>query len=164
MVSNLEKRISRSLRSLLENVADGSALDRDSEAMRDVLDRLEWWLPTILAEVYPFWKGEELDGFYLAFASKTGPSEAELAGACILINDQTITPFQLRLQVARDMDEIAWLECRVGDAGTGKGGIRRAPCVSTKVIYAVVDRPDSIHWVYRVTFGEKQRDTEETSL
>jgi hypothetical protein len=166
MTSTLEERITRSLRSLVEGLEDGAAIDRDSQDMRELLDGLEWWLPTILAEVYSFWQGEGLDGIYLAFARKTGPDEAELGGACILISDQTLTPIHLRLQIARDQDDISWLECRVGDAGTGKGGMRRTPYSSegdTKEIYAVVDRPNSIQWVYKVTFGQRRFKTDSSN-
>src|ERR1700678_2368623 len=92
-----EQRISRALRSLLEPIANGAGFVENS-GLRDVLIGLEFFLPSILLDIYPYWKGESLDGFYLYEARKIGCRKAELSGVCILISDQTITPFDIRMQ------------------------------------------------------------------
>ena len=90
-----------------------------------MLSGLEFFIPQVLAEIHPEWKHESLDGFYPVVARKTGEGEAEIFGLCILISDQTTTPFHLRLQSSPSSDEVSWLECRLGEAG--EHGMVRTP-------------------------------------
>ena len=92
MTSKAEEIASRSLRSVLGGLHVGANID-DSPEFRDALSGLEWFLPTVVAEIHPEWTGESLDGFYLHVAQKTGDREAEILGLCCLLSDQTLTPF-----------------------------------------------------------------------
>jgi hypothetical protein len=157
MVSPTEVTVSCSLRLVLDGLAVGEAI-ADSEAFRNLLTGLEFFLPAVLGEVHGQWKYESLDGILPAVARKTGPGEAEIIGLCILISDQTLTPIHVRLQVSPLVDEIMWLECRVGERGDGKGGMLRTPytAMSGKQPAVVAGRPNDIDWVYRVGFGQRQ--------
>jgi len=156
VVSKTEETVARSLYANLEGLADGASMG-DSDDFQNVLAGLEYYLPAVLGEVHQEWRYESMDGFQLAVARKTGPREAELIGLCILISDQTLTPIHVRLRTSASGDEIEWLTCKVGEAGDGKGGMVRVPYHSdkgSKRLFTVVDRLDSIDWVYSVGFGE----------
>jgi hypothetical protein len=157
MASKTEETIGRSLRSILDGLADGEAIG-DSEGFRSVLSGLEFFLPAVLGEIHGQWRDESLDGILPAVARKTGPGEAEIIGLCILISDQTLTPIRVRLQVSPSGDEIAWLECNVGQRGDGKAGMARTPynAMSGKQLVLVAQRPNDINWAYRVGFGQRQ--------
>src|SRR5580658_5773249 len=92
-----DQRAARALRALLEGVESGGAL-AETMQMLVLLGGLEYLLPHILAEIHPYWKGESLDGFNLAEAKKLDRDKAQLRGLCILISDQTVTPFHLQIQ------------------------------------------------------------------
>jgi len=97
-----------------------------------------------------------IDGFQFAVARKTAPEEAEFFGLCILMTDQSWAPFHLRLRVSTQGDKIEWLECRLGESGTGNGGMLRTPYGSvneTKLLYSMAHRLESIPWAYRITRG-----------
>jgi hypothetical protein len=120
------------------------------------LGGLETFLLEVLREVHPEWEGESLDGILPIIARKTGPREAEILGHCILITDQTVVPFHLRLQVDADQDEICWLELRLGKAENGK--MVRTPYDGNwknKHLQSVPEQSNRT-WAYAVTFGQKQ--------
>jgi hypothetical protein len=122
-----------------------------------VLVGLEYFLPSVLAELYPHWKGESFDGFFLSEASKTDARKAELRGVCILISDQTITPFHVRLKISQSEERIDWMECRVGKKGDGKGGMERILYSRWHGhLYSYLQKSlQPIDWAYKVTFGEE---------
>jgi hypothetical protein len=156
MPSKAEENVSGTLRAILAGLPTGSTID-DSEVFRFALTALEWFLPGILAEVYPEWRGQSLDGIYSHVARKTGEREVEIFGLCILMSDQKMTPIHLRLQLAADSDDISWLELRLGERGPkGKLGMPY-PTEGTiyKRLHALNGRAEKIEWVYKVTFGEK---------
>jgi hypothetical protein len=158
MTSALEQSISRSLRAILADLPDNASIG-DSEQFREVLSGLEFFLPhQVLNEIYPEWNHESLDGILPLVARKTGNGEAEIFGLCIIISDQTLTPFHVRLQVAAFGDEVSWLECRLGERG--KQGMVRTPYESSsaaaKRLYALDGKADLIDWVYKVTFGHRR--------
>ena len=160
MVSRAEQIISRSLRTVLAELPDGASIG-DCDLFRDVLSGLEFFLPQILSEVYPEWKGESLDGVMPLLACKRCELDAEIFGLCILISDQTITPLHVRLQVAASTDEVSWLECRLGERE--KHGMVRMPYDSSAIakrLHALDGRQDLIDWVYQVTFGVRRRINE----
>jgi hypothetical protein len=152
----LEQRISRAMCSLLGSIAEEADFVEHS-GIRDVLICLEYFLPQILAEVYPYWKGESLDGFYLAEARKTGFFKAELRGVCILISDQAITQFYVRMQVSPIREEIISMECRLGRRGDGKGDMERIPWSRWhgQSHMFLQDSLKPIDWTYKITFGEE---------
>jgi hypothetical protein len=145
-----EQVASRSLRELLVPLADGEPIP-DSDDYQSLKSALHFLLPDLLAREHAF--HDELDGSSFGLARKTGPREAELAGHCQLIDDQAWAPIYLRLRVAEDADELEYVDCRLGEPGSGHGGIERIPCDSprlTKHFYAFVDRVDTVPWVYRI--------------
>ena len=94
MVSKAEEIASRCLREILEGLQIGEAIPELPE-FQQVLSGLSWFLPTVLAEIHPEWKGESLDGFGGSLAQKTGDGEAEILGFCWLMSDQTMAPINI---------------------------------------------------------------------
>jgi hypothetical protein len=157
MASRAEQAITRSLRVILPDLSIGENIP-DSEQFRWVLSGLEWFIPEVLAEVYPEWETDSLDGIYPVLARKSGDGEAEIFGQCIFISDQTLTPLHLRLQISSDKDEISWLECRLGEKG--EHGLVRTTyhhlSANRKRLHSLDGRADKIDWVYKVKFGQKR--------
>lgn len=151
-----EQRIARALRTILEAIAPDSEFVESPE-MQDVVVGLEYFLPAILAEVYSYWKSESLDGLFLSEARKTDAAQVELRGICILISDQAITPFHLRMQISSSEDRIEWMECRLGKQGAGKGGMERIPWSQWHGhSYTFLQKSlDPIKWTYTVAFGKE---------
>lgn len=156
MVSRAEQCLSCSLRAILEDVPNGTDI-AVAGSLQDVLVGLEYLLPEVLQELYAEWQHESLDGIIPITARKLGKRAAEIFGLCIIISDQTLTPIQLRLQVAASEDEVSWLECRLGERG--EHGMVRTPYESlnrvSKRLHALVGREDAIDWVYKVKFGHR---------
>jgi hypothetical protein len=151
MTSKAEALASRSLRALLAPLEDGAPIP-DSREYLELQSALEFLLPDLLAEEHAFWRHQELDGFRFERARRTSPCAAELVGHCILIDDQCWAPIYLRIRAAAQEDALEHVDCRIGEAGPGSGGIERIPFHSsrlTKHFYAFVDRADTVPWVYR---------------
>lgn len=124
-----------------------------------MLSALEFFVPEILKEIHPEWKYESLDGILPVVARKTGETQVEIFGQCILISDQTLAPIHLRVQVTPAGDEISWLEIKLGELS--KHGMVRTPYNSPDAIIKKVYGPpeknaDLFDWAYKVTFGVKQ--------
>jgi hypothetical protein len=149
-----EENLSRSLRSILGQISNNAPIE-DSEQRREFLLGLEFFLPGVLREIHPEWRWESLDGVIPYVARKTGNLEAEFIGHYILITDQSHTPIHLRLQLAPDVDEVSWLELKLGEKGDN-GQIQRPYPPTFKRVAAVKDRTDSIDWVYKVGFGQRR--------
>jgi hypothetical protein len=149
-----EERISRALRRALERIDDGADF-LDSLELRRMCVGLEYFLPAVLAEVYPSWKNESLDGFYFSEARKSGSRQAELFGMCISISDQALAPLHLRLRVAKSEDQIEWMECRLGKRGTREGDMERVNWQQWRhnPLAGLPDSKDLIDWVFKITFG-----------
>jgi hypothetical protein len=159
MASMSEQSVSKYLRAALAPLAVGEAIADDIGGYR--LSCFEAFLPQVLREIHPEWAEESLDGIYPIISRKTGSREAETIGHCILITDQTIVPFHLRVQFAADCDEICWLELRFGERANGN--MVRTPYgdnwPSKHFLKSLPDIVHSIDWFYAVTFGEKQVDS-----
>lgn len=112
---------------------------------------LEFYLPSRLSRRFPEWKRESLDGFYFASARKTGTEAARFSGTCILISDQTMTPFFLELSLSASGDSVASLRLLLGEKGGGKLGIS-GPEWGTKgameLLENIPGRLDFIRWSY----------------
>jgi hypothetical protein len=159
MASMSEQSVSQHLRSALAPLSEGDAIDDCS--LRKQLGWFEFFLPQVLREVHGAWANESLDGFLPAIVRKTAPLEAEIVGHCILISDQTVAPFHLRVQIAADVDEICWMELRLGITENGK--MRRLPSAgnwpSKHFWLSSPEIANSIDWAYAVTFGAKRCDS-----
>ena len=153
MASKLEQALSSSLRAVLNPLLVGAILTESKELGR-VLAALEWWVPDLLAEVYPEWETECLDGILPQVARKTGDGELEMLGACIIMSDHSGAAIHLRLQLAAGTDEVSWLELRLGEAGDD--GMVRLRWDSPKQMHALESRVSKINWMYNVTFGDRR--------
>jgi hypothetical protein len=150
---DLERLAAEQLASYLERVPVGSSLPIDSSAA--LCDVLEFFVPEILRRSYPEWEKESIDGFLFSSAVKTGDASAELTGTCILISDQTVTPFALSMRLSGP-HRFESLRIRLGEAGTGPLGISGPVCTSTaahKMLRARSTRIEAVKWVYDVTVG-----------
>jgi hypothetical protein len=156
-ISKAESWFCAHLRPMLASLPSCGTLD-DSDDLRSALTALEWFLPEVLQEAHPEWKYESLDGIYPALARKSADNEIEIIGLCCLISDQTLTPLHLRLQLDSTQDAVSWLECRLGESTAA--GMRREP-YSQGIVYGnklhVLERLDSIDWVYHVGYGEQRK-------
>ena len=120
-----EERFCRRLRAALARLPSGVNIPNAPELL-EALNELEYLLPDILAEVHREWERDEsLDGILPLVARKTAEREAEIFAHCILIRDQTTAPFHLRVQITPDVDEISWLELRLGERGRQECSARR---------------------------------------
>ncbi len=118
--------------------------------------RLEVFLPRVLTERSPKWKWESLDGFFIARATRTGPAGVELVGTCILMSDQTVTPFLVQLDATR-ADGTLTLEVPrlvLGEPGGGQLGISGPPCNSpaaNRLFTGLLDRLADVQWSSRLS-------------
>ena len=120
---------------------------------------LEYFIPQLLCRTFPEWKGESLDGFFIARARKTGPRAVELVGTCILITDQAVTPFMLTLESSPSRDSVTSHRVHLGERGRGPLGISVADCNSTKaarLLETLVARLDRVSWTYMIA-GDADR-------
>lgn len=146
---SLESMIVEELRGLLKDIPVGAEISERQAS--DLLGTLEYFLPLRLSLDYPEWKGESLDGFYLSKAEKTGIHSARFLGTCILMTDQTMTPFFLELSSTASGDGLASFKLFLGEKGAGKLGIS-GPGWGTKGAWKLIEniscRLDSIRWSY----------------
>ena len=150
MTSKAEKIVSQELREILAPVATGALID-DSELLDQFHSALEFFLTEELG-----WREESFDAFRFAVGRKVAPEEAEFVGLALLITDQAWTPIHLWLRISPDSDQIASLDCRVGEPGEGAGGLVRIPYgsdLADKVLDRLPERVGEISWVYRAARG-----------
>jgi hypothetical protein len=117
----------------------------------DLCYSLELLIPDLLRQHYPEWETESLDGIFVARATKTGETAAELLGTCILISDQTITPFLLELQGQKGGEGVASVRLALGEPGSGTLGISGPKCnsVDAKLLLANLPaRVGRVQWSY----------------
>lgn len=137
----------------LERVPVGSSFPIDSSA--GLCDILELLVPEVLRRSNPEWQEESIGGFFFSSAVKTGDLSAEIAGTCILISDQTVTPVALSSRLS-GRHRFEALRIRLGEPGSGPLGISGPPCNSRAAQEMLVDlnaRVDAVNWVYDVTVG-----------
>lgn len=137
----------------LERVPVGSPLPiESSSALCDILELL---VPDILRRSYVEWQKESIDGFFFSSTAKTDDLSAELSGTCILISDQTVTPFALDIRLS-DRRRVETLRIRLGEPGTGPIGISGPACNSRaaqQMLFALNARVEAVNWVYDATVG-----------
>jgi hypothetical protein len=165
-MATAEQSISRALQTILAELPIGENIPDSEEFRRKVLLGLEWWLPDIIGEIHREWIGMGCDGIFPVLTRKTGDGEAEIFGQYNFIQDQTLTPFYVRLQIAPTEGEVSWLEFKVGERLQGKRGERgkhgmvMLPYTSRdatyKRLYLMNGDVDRIDWAYSVTFGQRR--------
>lgn len=150
MVDRTEAVASQCLRASLAPLSAGASIEKSEEflAFQSALER---FLPAELG-----WEGESFDAFRFVRAQKVAPDEAEFIGLALLISDQSWIPIHLRLRISPDSDQIAFLDCRVGEPGDGALGLETIPYRSgsvNKVLHRLPEQIESMLWVYRATRG-----------
>ena len=145
----LTSQLASDLRELLQGIPVGAEFAVPPPA--SLCDSLELLVPAVLRRRHPEWEQESLDGIFVARATRTGPSAAEIVGTCILIRDQTVTPFRLDLEI--DSEAVAAVQVMLGEPGSGPLGISGPPCNSPeaeRLLTSLIDRVDGISWSYVV--------------
>lgn len=153
---SLEATLASELHALLARVAVGSTFTVAPSS--DLCASLELFIPTLLSARHPEWKSESLDGVFVAIARKTGAATAELAGTCILISDQTVTPLLTEITLSLSGERIESFRARIGEPGGGRLGISGPGCNSKEAqapLAAVDARRRSIAWAYDITNRQK---------
>lgn len=117
----LSSQLAVQLRELLDGLPVGAQFEVHPGA--DICFCLELLLPRALREQHAEWEKESLDGIFVARATKTGPTAAEIVGTAILISDQTVTPFVVELVAAEVGGGVAVRRLSIGEAGGGPLGI-----------------------------------------
>lgn len=153
----LEMQLAAELKQLLDGMPANSHFEVPPSA--DVCHSLELFLPRTLRVQYPEWEKESLDGIFVARATKTGARTAEFVGTCILISDQTVTPFSVELDVAGPQGPVTVLSLNLGEPGTGPLGIS-GPVANSKdaqrLLACLLDRIDDIAWSYVLQTGAQR--------
>ena len=147
---DLRRLAAEHLAAHLDRVPVGSSFVIDSSAA--LCDVLELLVPESLRPTNPEWQKESIDGFFFASAVKTGEGSAEMAGTCILISDQSVTPFALSVSLA-DNHRIETLRVRLGEPGGGRLGISGPACNSRageELLQGLVSRLGDVRWKYDV--------------
>lgn len=157
MPSPSEISVAKSLRLILQSLAPDQSIE-DIPEWNDLAFGLEYFIPENLAEIFPYWKSESLDAFYPALSKLIDPHTLELRGMCILISDQTFTPFHFFLQLAPDADKIDWFVIRLGNPGDQAGNMQRIPHTRSPALrhQYLQQSLQPIDWVYAITFGTKR--------
>ncbi|GGO40255.1 hypothetical protein GCM10008949_49530 [Deinococcus humi] len=131
------------------------------EPSADLCFILERYIPQLLSQRYPEWAWESLDGIFAAHSQRTDSNTAEIAGMCLLISDQTMTPFFIRLTLSPSHDAVASCHLLLGEPGGGALGISGPPCHSFKaqgLLETVKARLQGIRWSYTLTSEAKTKD------
>lgn len=125
----------------------------------DICSSLELFLPELLRSHHSEWVWESLDGVFVARARKTGDASVQLAGTCILISDQTVTPFLVDLELSTSGESVGSYRVCLGMSGGGSLGISGPECNSpeaTQLLANVVTRLDDIRWSYEIVSDESR--------
>ncbi len=147
---DLERLAAEQVAAYLEQVSVGASFRVASSS--ELCDILELLVPAILRRKYPEWLEESIDGFFFSSAVKSDDVSAELAGTCILISDQTVTPFALSIRLA-DSHRFEALRIKLGEPGAGPLGISGPACNSRgaeEMLLALNSRLEHVDWVYDI--------------
>jgi hypothetical protein len=159
MVSGLEHELVQSLRKVLDPLPDGAAIE-DSEVWSQASNYLEGFTFHVINEIHP--RPESTDGLMATFRHKVGPQEIVVAGNTWMLDyegNNFVAPFHVQLQMSSTVDEVAWMECRLGERG--ENSIKHLDWSEKKVAIfagraATPNFIDEVDWFYKVTFGERR--------
>jgi hypothetical protein len=150
----MEQLLAKACRDLIAGLPVGANL-QEQRGLRNLLECLNYFIPSVLAEVHREWEYESLDGVYGRLALKTGDVEADFRGFCIFISDQVYTPFQVRMQISPTEDKLTYFECRIGQRGKrGTPYITGSSKEQLRQIHAL--EAETIDWTYHVAFGKRE--------
>jgi hypothetical protein len=145
---DLNRLAANQFAAVLDGKAVGAALPLSSSS--DICATLELLIPAALRPRYPEWETESIDGFFFSSAVWSFEHSAEIAGTCILITDQTVTPFALDVELD-DAETLRSFRIRLGEPGDGPLGISGPKCTSDaarEMLDGLNARLDQIAWVY----------------
>ena len=148
---SLESQLASELREVLRATPLGGQFTLAPSA--EICSSLEFFLPKVLRIRYPEWEKESLDGIFIASASRIGRVALQLGGTCILISDQTVTPFLVELEMSEANLSIVAFRLFLGEAGGGPLGISGPECNSQdakRLLETFPSRLGSIKWRYSV--------------
>lgn len=142
---------------LIGGVEIGSSLPVDSSSV--LCGILEMLVPQVLRDDHPEWQKESIDGFLFSSAIRVEETSVRLSGLCILISDQTVTPFSLDMRL-RDGESLQSLRIRLGEAGHGGLGMV-GPVIGSgaarHMLESLESRLDAIDWIYDVQVPEEHQ-------
>lgn len=121
-MNTLEFQLAAELKEKLLEVPVGAAFT--VQPSDGISYSLELYIPRLLREHFSEWKTESIDGIFVAYASKTAPGVAQLTGTCILIRDQTVTPFLLDIALSSMDSSVEVRRLVLGEPGGGAWNIR----------------------------------------
>jgi hypothetical protein len=150
-VTDLELLAAQELAAFLSQVAVGASLPTDTHP--PVFTTLEYLMTAILRRDHSEWKHEDIDGLQIARAIRSGTVSAKMLGTCILITDQSVTPFALEIRLG-DPHTIHSLRLRLGEPGTGQLGISGPACESSAAAtlrMGLALRLDEVDWTYDIS-------------
>jgi len=148
---SLESQVANELSSLLREIPVATHFIVEPSA--DLCYSLELFLPRLLSRRFSEWENESLDGIIVAEARKIGPRAAQFCGTCILISDQTVTPFFLDIVLSPNSESITSYRACLGEEGGGRLGISGPECNSVaakQLLATVTSRLETIRWTYTV--------------
>ena len=151
----LEAQLASELKVLLSGMPVGSELTVAPSS--DFCYSLELFIPKVLSRHHSEWAEESLDGVFVARARKTASSSVEVAGTCILISDQTVTPFLIELAFSSADESIEFFRVCLGEPGGGRLGISGPGCNSREakeLLATVATRLSSISWSYNIASSQ----------
>lgn len=141
----------RTARSILNDTEmDHSCLS--SPLLESLLSSLEGFVSQLFHEI-GLLVNDCLDGIYAEIADKCGSFEIRILGNCIFINDQCLTPIDVKFSVACDKDEIDWCECKLG--AMGPNGMVRTPYGGK--MRMVAGREKEIEWYYHFGYDHRSK-------
>lgn len=147
----LEYHLAIELSELLGQVPTGAELSVPPSS--DLCSSLELFVPQLLRCRYTEWLEESLDGIFVAHAQKTATHAVRLLGTCILISDQTVTPFLIDLELSPSATSVKSFRVLLGEPGGGALGISGPACNSKdarRLLETLTGRLGDIEWVYEV--------------
>jgi hypothetical protein len=153
----LESMAASELRAVIDEVSVGAELTVAPSL--GLCSTLEHLFPELLSRRYPEWASETLDGVFVELARRVGADAARLGGACILMTDQTVTPFLFDVTVDPAGGSLASFHLLLGEPGRGRLGISGPGCSSfaaTLLRARIPDRLDTIDWSFEVASDDNR--------
>lgn len=155
MPSRTERCLCRALHVEFADFAIGGTR-AEYEPVRKMMTSLEWFVPEVLRELYPEWNSEALDGVWPFRVRKVDRAEAEVFGACYLMNNQKLAPLHVSTLASTLEEEISWFECELGIRGRrSMVGFPSMEHLCNHFYHFNDVDPDILDWPYRVTFGSR---------
>jgi len=151
VASWLEAMVATEVKKLVAGLPAGAEITVEPSA--SLCRSLEFFIPQLLSSSHSEWKGESLDGVFVACARKTGPAAVHLVGTCVLMSDQTMTPFMVELEASLSSESIASFRVHLGEPGRGQLGISGPKWNShgaDTLLAMLTTRLDRIAWSYTI--------------